>query len=192
MKKLVSLALVLAALISLTSCGAQKEEKPADSEAVQIVPVDYLQAIWGSYKDDEMFPIAGGDFDIANMENPDKFDVEKNKDAFMSTFLVSEDLLADINNDVASMQHMMNINTFCAAMFTVKDASRIQSFADDYNEIIQANEWMCGIPDTVVVLSVGNAMIIAYGEDGLIQTFKGKCEAAETSATVVLEKAVTL
>lgn len=188
MKKFVSAVLAIVTVVSmaaLSACGG-KDPKPAEP-AVSVKPVEYFQAVWGDYKDDEMFPMAGGDFDTANMEQPDVFDIEKNKDAFVSTFLVPEDVLGEITGEVATAQHMMNANTFCAAMFTVKDAGKLQTLAESHKKAVQGNQWMCGMPDTLVVLSAGDCMIVGFGADDLVKTFKDKCTGAKTPAGLILE-----
>jgi len=121
------------------------------------------------------------------MDAPDKFDVAANRDTFVYTFLVPDEMVDQIDGDVISAMHMMNTNTFCSAMFALKDASDADSFAESYKQAVQGNEWMCGFPDTVVVLSCNNVIIIAYGEDEMIQTFKNKCTALNGDMKILVE-----
>ena len=80
---------------------------------------------------------------------------------------------------------MMNANTFCSAVMQLKEGTDAASFADHYQELVQSNHWMCGFPDTVVVLNLGSFMITAYGADDLIQQFKNS--AASLGANVLVE-----
>lgn len=46
---------------------------------------------------------------------------------------------------------------------------------------------MCGFPDKVIVVSVGEYVIVAFGHTDIIDTFKTKCLAADTSAKLLVE-----
>lgn len=187
MKKVISLicaVMLLCSVFVFTGCG---ENQNGNDIKASIKPADLFSKVWSLYTDDELFPVAGGDMDHANMEAPDVFDINTNKEAFVSSFVVGDDILSAIEGDVITAQHMMNINTFSSAMFNVKDANQIANLAESYNKGIQANHWMCGMPDTVIVLSSGDLMIIAFGKDDLVQTFKSKCISAESTVQVVIE-----
>ncbi len=192
MKKTVGIICTFALLfVSLFAAGCGKdggEKAPAGSKEVN--PSELFEKVWASYGEEDFFPMAGGDFDKQNMEKPDVYDIEAYKDAFTSTFLVTDDMQAEITGDVITAMHMMNANTFCSAMYKVKDASKIATMADTYKAAVQGNMWMCGFPDTLVVLSDGDVMIIAYGEDSIIQTFKNKCTQADSDVKLVIEAPV--
>lgn len=193
MRKIKSVIIVMATLLSLmalTACGGKTNAPANNDRKPSPQPLEFFQTVWGAYSEDEMFPIAGGDFDHANMEQPDAYDIEKNKEAFMATFLLDDSMMAELNGDAATAQHMMNINTFCAAMVGCKDATKVKELAETYNKIIQANQWMCGHPDTVVVLQNGNLLIVAYGEDSLVQSFKKHCTEVEDPAQLIIEAPV--
>lgn len=176
--RLLLLVTLVVATVFLGACGEKKPAMQPGTDA-SVSPLDLFQKVWSSFGDDEKFPMAGGDFSKANMENPDVYDVAANKDSFISTFLVSEDMLSSITGDVVTGMHMMNSNTFCGAMFKLTDASKASDFAESYKKAVQGNQWMCGFPDTVVVLSCGDVIVIAYGEDSIIKSFKDKCTQAD-------------
>ena len=57
---------------------------------------------------------------------------------------------------------------------------------------ILARQWMCGIPETLVIIDIdGEFVISAFGADDIIQTLKTNTTAQYASATVVVETAVT-
>ena len=175
-----TLILTMIFLFSLLGCG----KVTGEGKAVNVS--ELFNGVWNLYSDDEKFPVAGGDFDHANMEAPDIFDIVANKEAFTATYLVSGEMLADIDGEVVTLQHMMNTNTFCAAMFNISDSSKISSYAEEYKKIVQGNQWMCGMPDTVVVMAVDNAMIISYGEDETVRDFMNKCTSYDPNITVII------
>lgn len=137
--------------------------------------LDLYNKIWGTYTDDEKFPVAGGDMEHTSMEGPGLFDIEKNKESLKTYIHITDELLATVNNEAANLIHMMNTNTFSSAILSLKDASTAEAFAEDYKKSVQATRWMCGFPDTVIVVSVENYVIVAFGHDDIINTFKAKC-----------------
>lgn len=157
---------------------------PAYANALEL-----YNKIWGLYEDGDKFPSAGGDQDH-NSENPGVVDIEKYKDTIMFWTHITEDLLGTVTNDAANLMHMMNTNTFSSAIFRLKDASTAEKFANDYNAAIQNTHWMCGFPDSVIVVSVGEYIIVAFGDEELISTFKTKCLAADTSAKLLIDNAI--
>lgn len=199
MKKFVSLTLVFALSAALLAgCGSASETTPtttapAATEETTLPAASYdsalalSQAIWETYGDDERFPAAGGDAEHDNMEGPGLFDMEKNAETFQYLTLMDEELMAMLENDAATMLHMMNTNTFCSAVAALKDSASAAEFAEHYKTLVQGNQWMCGFPDTVIVISVGRYVITAYGKDDPIQTFKSKVLALEPQATVLVE-----
>lgn len=154
---------------------------PAYASAIEL-----YNKIWASYADDEKFPSAGGDADHSSSD-PGVVDIEKYKDTIMWWTHVTEELLGTVTNDAANLMHMMNTNTFSSAIFHLKDASTAEAFASDYNKAIQGTRWMCGFPDNVVVISVGEYIIVAFGNNELINTFKTKCLAADSAAKVLVD-----
>ncbi len=154
---------------------------PAYANALEL-----YNKIWGLYEDGDKFPSAGGDQDH-NSGNPGVVDIEKYKDTVMFWTHITEDLLGTVTNDAANLMHMMNINTFSSAIFHLKDASTAEKFAEDYKTAVQATRWMCGFPDKVIVVSVGEYVIVAFGHTDIIDTLKTKCLAADTSAKLLVE-----
>ena len=154
---------------------------PAYANALEL-----YNKIWGLYEDDDKFHSAGGDQDH-NSENPGVVDIEKYKDTIMFWTHITEDLLGTVTNDAANLMHMMNTNTFSSAIFHLKDAKTAESFAKDYNSAIMGTRWMCGFPDKVMVVSVGEYIIVGFGKADLIDTFKTKCLAADTNAKLLID-----
>ena len=149
--------------------------------------LDLFNKIWGSYTDDDKFPVGGGDEDHNSYEGPGAFDIEKNKESIKAYTHITDDLLATVKNDAANLIHMMNTNTFSSAIFHLKDAKTAESFAKDYNSAIMGTRWMCGFPDKVMVVSVGEYIIVGFGKADPIDTFKTKCLAADTNAKLLID-----
>ena len=131
-----------------------------------------LESIHKAMPDDAEFPAAGGDEAHDNMEGAGEFDISVYGDSFQAQILVDEELTAMVKPQAATMLHMMNTNTFCSAVMQLNDAADAEAFASHYQQIVQSHHWMCGFPDTVVVLRMTDYVITAYGADDLIQAFK--------------------
>lgn len=190
MKKIIALllaAVMLALTISLVSCGGTKDP---ESSSKYKNSLELFNKIWGTYTDEEKFPAGGGDEDHNSDEGPGAFDIEKNKESIKAFTHITDDLLATVKNDAANLIHMMNTNTFSSAIFHLKDAKTAESFAKDYNSAIMGTRWMCGFPERVLVISVDEYVIVAFGFAELTDTFKAKCLAVDTSAKLLIDNAI--
>lgn len=209
MKKIIALvlaSLMLVMTLSLASCANNKKPTATDSPKTNPattpttsvktdVPetpaykdaLELYNKIWASFTDDDKFPVGGGDPEHTSMEGPGLFDIEKNKDSFVSYTHITDDLIAMVENDAASLMHMMNINTFSSAVVRLKDASKAETFAEEYKKAVQATHWMCGFPDTMIVVSIGDYVVIAFGNEKIIETLKTKALAVDSAAKLLVE-----
>lgn len=187
MKKLISLTLSAILCLSLFA-GCGKQEAPAATETTAPAygsALDALYAVWETIPEDDRFPAAGGDEAHDTMDGPGSFDVNAYGETFRYQILVDDELMGQLTGDAATLIHMMNTNTFCSAAMRVAEGTDVSAFAGHYKEIVQANHWMCGFPDTVVVLNLGDIVFTAYGADDLIQLFKSGAQSL--GATLLVE-----
>ena len=174
MKKLISTLLTGALLAGLlTGCGSNSAPTTATEETKTSASYESAQALLEAIYSgmDQEFPAAGGD-EAHDTEGPGSFDISAYGESFQYQILVDEELTAMVKPQAATLLHMMNTNTFCSAVMQLNDAADAEAFASHYQQIVQSNHWMCGFPDTMVVLSLGDYVITAYGADDLIQAFK--------------------
>lgn len=161
------------------------EDKPAAAvdDALTI-----LNAIWNTYSDEEKFPAAGGDSEHAVDGAPGSFDAS-NADSlsYQLTFPADDASLID---SAASLVHMMNLNTFTCGAFHVADANNVARLADDLRTTIQAKHWMCGFPDKLVIVTVGQSVLSVYGNEELVNTFRDKLLTSYSAATAVYDEAI--
>lgn len=192
MKKTV--ILFLAAIMSLTlwGCGGRGtvEEGQNTEESQYAQALDVLNEVVNVYAEEELFSIYGGDQENAVMDAPGRFDISKTEELEASLGL-PEELFDDID-DAASMVHMMNANTFTGAVYHLKDSTDLDTFADTVEANILAKQWLCGQPDTLLILNVdGGYVITAYGEAGIMQTFKDNALSALNGAKVIAEAPIS-
>ena len=147
-----------------------------------------LNAIWNTYSDEEKFPAAGGDSEHAVDGAPGSFDVS-NADSlsYLLTFPADDASLID---SAASLVHMMNLNTFTCGAFHVADANNVARLADDLRTTIQAKHWMCGFPDKLVIVTVGQSVLSVYGSEELVNTFRDKLLTSYSAAAAVYDEAI--
>lgn len=167
-----------------------KAETPAEDKPAAAVDdaLTILNAIWNTYSDEEKFPAAGGDSEHAVDGAPGSFDVS-NADSlsYLLTFPADDASLID---SAASLVHMMNLNTFTCGAFHVADANNVARLADDLRTTIQAKHWMCGFPDKLVIVTVGQSVFSVYGNEELVNTFRDKLLTSYSAATAVYDEAI--
>ena len=151
-------------------------------------PLNLLNTVWKSYSEDDKFPASGGDYSEENAKDdaPGKFDVSDSA-VLESTLAVPEDS-ADLLKNAASLTHMMNLNTFTAGAFQLKDSKNADKFAKAMKESIENRRWVCGFPDKFVIIKVNGYVVSAFGAEDLIDTFKSKTLKADQDAKVYCEE----
>lgn len=184
MKKTLALFLCAVMLLSLCACG--KEKEPEVQEVAIESAVALLNTVWQSYDEAEKFPCAGGDLDHANMEGPGEYAVGS-AEALDASFGIPAADAASVT-EAASLMHMMNLNTFTAGAFRLTDGTDAAAFAESLKANVLQRQWICGCPDTLVIIGVGGYVVSAFGEAGIIETFKTKTLAAYESAELMVEQ----
>lgn len=150
--------------------------------------LNLLNTVWDSYKEADKFPAAGGDFSEANTKDdaPGKFSIS-DKDTLQSTLAVPTDAAGKLSS-AASLMHMMNLNTFTAASFKIKDKSDVKDFAKAMKDSLQTRKWVCGFPDKFVIITVDRYVVSVFGAADLVDTFKSKTLKAYSGAKVYCEQ----
>ena len=167
-----------------------KPETPAEDKPAAAVDdaLTILNAIWNTYSDEEKFPAAGGDSEHAVDGAPGSFDVSNAESLSDLLSFPADD--ASLIDSAASLVHMMNLNTFTCGAFHVADANNVARLADDLRTTIQAKHWMCGFPDKLVIVTVGQSVFSVYGNEELVNTFRDKLLASYPTAAAVYDEAI--
>lgn len=183
MKKVTTIFLAAVMIFTLFACG-NNQNSSGNSKYTE--SLDVLSAVVKVYKEDTLFAMYGGNQENAVMSAPGKFDISKTEE--LDTALgLPQSQTANID-DAASMVHMMNANIFTGAAYRLKDSAKINDFADAVKANILAKQWICGQPDTLIIINVdGKYVITAYGEAEIMQTFKTNALSALSGAQVISE-----
>lgn len=159
------------------------------SESISSPEADLLNSIYTSFAEDQKFPIGGGDSANLVMDAPGAFDIT-NVEELESSLGFPSSQAANIDG-AASMIHMMNANTFTGAAYHLIDGADADAFAETVKETVLAKQWICGMPDTLVILSADGYIITAYGNAELIENFKTTALSAVSGSEVILETPIT-
>lgn len=199
MKKIISIlpALIMGfAMLVFTGCsngensasdtGNANENSQPQTPAIESAMAFYTK-VWAAFGEEQKFPCAGGDMEHST-EGPGQFLLtEENADSFKQLLHVTDELYDMLEDDAATLQHMMNTNTFSSAVARLKDPAKASEFAGAYKTSIQAQQWMCGFPDKVVVISLGDYVVMAYGHEENIDNLVAACSAVEPQSTVLVD-----
>ena len=180
MKKIIAIALAAVTVLSFAACTKQNGENgtttPSDASKGQAQSaLEILEKVWSKYSNDEKFPATGGSEKQMKEDMPGKFDVS---DAEALDFeLGFPKAQASEIDDAASLMHMLNLNSFSCGVYHVKDSANVEALAGKIKENILARQWMCGFPEKLVILSVGNYIVSVFGAAELTDTFTAKLSA---------------
>ena len=183
MKKIVSLALAVLLVLSLAACGSKNSGTGDVSDALTL-----LNTVWGTYSEEEKFPVTGGDYDHPVDDAPGAFDIS-NADNMDYMLGFPGPSVANLV-DAASLMHMMNANTFTCGALRAANADEVEGLAQDMRDAIQSKQWMCGFPDKLVVFTYDRYVVALYGNEDLVNTFRDKLTAAYGDAVVAYDEAI--
>jgi len=189
MKRITTIVLVISMVLSLAACGS----KQAGGEATGQTPLQILETVWETYLDSEKFPIMGGgpEFDQSVMDVPGAFALTDGE--MIDSILGFPDSSLALIDEAASIMHAMNQNTFTAGAYHVSNPGDVEMLISDLEDNIMSRQWMCGFPDTLIIVKVdANTLISAFGEATIIENFKDKVLAEYTGAEVVSEQSLVL
>ena len=192
MKQFITFTLSLILVISLVAgCGStnKNETTTAPEAALPGSALEILETIWGSYGDDEKFSIMGGNMEAAVMDAPGSYDLTYAENLTYN-LLVPADRIGDVD-EVASMIHAMNANTFTCGVFHLVDGVSDETFGATMNQAIAGNMWMCGFPERQVIVSLeGGYVVIAFGVNDAMTPFFTHLQEAYPEATVLFDEPI--
>lgn len=185
MKKILAFVLAAVMVLSLAACADKGSEggatSPSGAQTNQPKSaLEILEKVWSKYSTDEKFPATGGSEKHMKEDKPGKFDVS---DAEALDFeLGFPKAQASEIDDAASLMHMLNQNNFSCGVYHVKDSGNVEALAGKIKENILARQWLCGIPEKLVILTVGDYIVSVFGAGELTDTFVAKLSAEYGSA----------
>ena len=190
MKKIIAFALAAVLLLSFAACAKQNGEKDKDrpSESRKEQPqsaLEILEKVWSKYSTSDKFPATGGSEKNMKEDMPGKFDVA---DAEALDFeLGFPKAQASEIDDAASLMHMLNQNNFSCGVYHVKNSGSAEALAGKIKENIFGRQWLCGFPEKLVIMTVGDYIVSVFGAAELTDTFIAKLSAEYSSTKQIFD-----
>ena len=97
---------------------------------------------------------------------------------------------SDKLNSAAVFFNMMNQNNGTFAAFELKNEADMQTLADMMKNKIKDNQWICGFPESYLIMRAGNVMVFAYGLDTALGAWKSAVMSVYADATVIYNEAL--
>lgn len=174
MKKTVVLWAAVLTVCILTGCagmqgGAGSTQQDAPEDALEL-----LRSVWDSYEENEKFAAAGGDYSEENqkMDEPGRFSVSDGE-LLDNVLGFPQESVSEID-DAASLMHMMNANTFTCGVYRVKEKDGIAALSQTVKAHILKRQWVCGFPDKLTIMQMGQYLIVVFGDEEFVDTFSGR------------------
>lgn len=201
MKKIIVFLLISSLALGCVACGRkepdntqqpsktedsqkpQESQKPnseiVESETDENVelniqnPREILIKAWARYSENERFAIVGGHYNNYVDGAPADYDISQAED-LAAVFCIPQETIAMIDA-AASVQHGMNVNNFSAIAYHLAPGADMQQLIEAIKAKTIANQWLCGHPDKLIMITVGEEYLVtAYGKSEIIDTFKNK------------------
>ena len=192
MKKLLSVLMAVLILLSLAACGGS-QPAPAPEPAEEVAPdaLSLLNTVWALYAEDERFPAFGGNQDSAEPvpDAPGAFDLSDT--VGLNSLLGFPESDAEKIDNAASLIHMLNTNTFTCGAFHVTAGEDVGALASAIRDNITQRQWICGFPDKLVVVTVGNYIVSFFGLEEFVDTFQARLSEAFPTAEAAYAEPLT-
>lgn len=207
MKKILALALAAMMVLSMAACGntnnddttagttegttagtteATLDTAVEDTTGAAVVTnpsVEIMLNIWEKYTNPDETPFVMGGSDFKSV--PGNYDLTDAETAagLSGLLYVPAEELANID-EAATAVHAMMANNFTAGVVHVTtDAA---AFANTMADTLKNNQWICGIPETLVVAVIdAEYVLVGFGAGDLMNGFIANMTAAYPEANIV-------
>lgn len=161
-----------------------KEEMPEKSKFMS--GEEILNKVYETYKEDQKFPIEGGDIENPTIDKAAANDISKKEE--LDLFLGLPSSLAEKIDGAASMIHQLNANTFTGAAYHMKEGVDKNEFAKEMKAHLDKKQWICGAPNSFLVIEVDKEYLITvFGNNELTEVFKKNATEILEGSKVILD-----
>lgn len=168
MRKLMIGLLAGIMMLGSVACGGETQPSVDVADATEL-----LTRVWDTYGEDEKFFAMGGHFESPVDNGPGVYDLTKAEDLSIS-YCIPTDAIAMVD-DAATIMHAMNANIFSAAAYHITDSANAQTIIDGIKEKTQNNQWLCGFPEKLIVVRIGEDYVVsAFGSADIVDNFRSK------------------
>ena len=121
---------------------------------------DVINNVLATYSEDQKFASWGGMQEAPTDSKAGLMNLS-DKDAVNGLLHTTNEIL-DKTDEVASLVHLMNANTFTSGSFKLKDADTADDFSKELKDSVLATKWMCGFPEKFVAFSINDGEYVVY------------------------------
>lgn len=164
--------------------GAGAEENAGGAATADGV-LGILEGAWPSFME-EMKPVFGGEADGYFGYTAYEMTTAEEMDSFLGFPAAQFDKV----DSVAYGMHQMNANNFTGAFYQLKNADDAQAVADALKDNIVNREWICGFPEKLIVVSVDDCVVAAFGNTQVIDGFKTSLTSTYENATLLYDESL--
>lgn len=189
MRKIWKLTVIMAVML-LAFIGCGKKEQKQESMVEVTDAAQLLNKVWEGFEENQKFAAMGGDFANPVDGAAGIFNIEDTENLTFMLYIPTENVA--MVDEVASLIHAMNANTFTGAAFHLTDAANADALAASLKDNIMNTQWMCGFPDELVIYVVnGEYVVSAFGNAEIMANFKAKLvEVYGDNAVVAAEEKI--
>lgn len=206
MKKLLALILAGVLMFGCVACGTSEETNTESGDTVEntteevnpagdtVDAYDMISRIWEQYysnaDEDLQFIISGGNLESEIVDEPATFDTSLSgaKKELLGYYAVSSETLEQVD-DVATLIHSEMTETCSVVVLHVSDTDAVTAAILD---TASANEWTDGVPEKVMVVTIGSYVVSVAGDAEIIVAFEEEIMEvypdAEVVSTITVEK----
>ena len=216
MKKLISLLLVLV-MVAAMAAGCGQKDANTDTTVTTAAPTEttaeptettaeateeitvatqpaaepgtalaVLQDVWALFGENDKFFAFGGDgLNMVDGAPGAYTDME----ALTVQLLVPASQQANVT-EIASLFHGMMVNNFTCGAFKLAEGVDAAAFADTLYNAAKNNQWMCGMPEKVMVAVVDDIVVLVFGLSDVLDTFEANLTEAYPNAEVKYSEAI--
>ena len=210
MKKIIAMLLALTVVLSLAACGnntakdttPETTTAPAETTEGTVEPTeeliedtipapatngatDVINAIWNAVPEDKKFFAMGGDFNHIADNAAGVYSLED--EGLTSTLLIPADQIANVD-EAASLMHAMMANNFtCGAFHVTGDKA---AFVEAMHNAVANNQWICGMPEKMIIAEIGEYVLVAFGINDAINPFEDALKTVYADAGIKYSEAI--
>ena len=192
MKKILSIVLALAMVLTMAACGSADAEPTTPAAAESAGPasaLELLENVWAQSGDEERFPIIGGNIEANIMDAPGNYDMAYAENMTYNLLVPAEQI--ENVSEAASMIHMMTANPFTCGAFKLAEGVSAEDFGAAMQAAVQGNMWMCGVPERQVIVSLeGGYVVMAFGVNDAMTPFFTHLQEAYPEANVLFDQPI--
>ncbi len=193
MKKMIAAMLAIILALALVGCAADNgTENGGNTSEAKVEPLELLNTVWSGLADDQKFDVFGGDYNEENMREGEAGNVSLDDADSVEYLLTFPSSMVEKVESAASIIHMMNVNTFTAGAFKLKDAADVQAVCSAIRDALNSKQWMCGFPDKMLIANVNGTIVSVFGAEGNVDNFRNSLTAAFEGAEIVYDEPITV